>query len=51
MGGGEVRKIWKDYFEDLYNIDLRIQSRCVALMGFGEVTNSEESQLEDLRLR
>ena len=29
----------------------RLQSTCVALMGYGEVTNSEESQLEELRLR
>ena len=29
----------------------RLQSTCLALMGFREVTNSEESQLEELRLR
>ena len=27
----------------------RLQSTCVALIGFGEVTTSEESQLEELR--
>ena len=39
-------RILKGHFEDLYNIDT-----CVALMGFGEATISEESQLEELRLR
>ena len=36
QGEDEVRKIWKEYFEDLYNIDTqnRLQSTCVALMGF-----------------
>ena len=29
----------------------RLQSTCVALMGFGEVTDSEESELEELRMR
>ena len=23
QGEGEVRKIWKEYFEDLYNIDFK----------------------------
>ena len=43
QGEDEVRKIWKEYFEDLYNI-------CVALMEFREVTTLKESRLEDLRL-
>ena len=52
QGKDEVRKIWKEYFEDLYNIlRKKLQSTCVVLMGFGEVTTSEESQLEELRLR
>ena len=48
----EVRRIWKEYFEDLYNIVLkkRLQSTCVALMGFGEATTSEESRLGEQRL-
>ena len=52
QGENEVRKIWKEYFGDLYNIDTsnRLQSTCVALMGSGEVTTSEESQLEELRV-
>ena len=29
----------------------RWQSKCVTLIGFGEVNTSEESQYEDLRLR
>ena len=29
----------------------RLQFTCVALMGFGEVTSSEESLLEKLRLK
>ena len=38
--------------KDLYNIlGKRLQSTCVALMEFKEVTTSEESQLEELRLR
>ena len=50
----EVRKIWKEYFFlDLYNIDTQkeVAVTCVALTGFKEVTTSEESQLEELRLR
>ena len=49
----EVRNIWKEYFEDVYNIDTQkqVESTRVALMGFEEVTISEESQLEELRLR
>ena len=38
QGEDEVRKIWKEHFEDLYNIDTQEQ---VALMAFGEVTTSE----------
>ena len=35
----------KDYFEDLYNTDTksRLQSTCVALMVFIEVTTLEEN--------
>ena len=37
QGEDEVRRIWKEYFEDLYNIDTvlrkRLQSTCMALMG------------------
>ena len=53
QGEGEVRRNWREYFEDLYNIYTREQvaATCVALMGFGEVITSEESQLEELRLR
>ena len=43
----ELQRIWKGYFEDLYNIDTQEQ---VALMGFGNVTTSE-NLLEKLRLR
>ena len=41
----EVRRIWKEYYENLYNIELRnrLQSTCVALTGFGEVTILEEA--------
>ena len=51
LEGDEVRKIWKDYFEDLYNIGTqsRLQSTCVTLMVFREVTTSEESQLGELK--
>ena len=55
QGEDEARKIWKEYFEDLYNIDLYSGTGCIPhmwlLMGFGEVTTSEERQLEELRLR
>ena len=49
----ESLKIWKDYFEDLYNIDTQEQIAVPiwALMAFGEVNTSEESQLQELRLR
>ena len=45
QGEDEVRRIWKEYFEDL------LQFTCVTLMGFGEETISDVSQLEELRLR
>ena len=48
-----VRRIWKKYFEDLYNIDTQEQI-AVQMWGFDgiqKVTTSEESQLEELRLR
>ena len=47
QGEDEVLRIWKEYFEDLHNIDTQEH---VALMGFGEATSSEENQLEELRL-
>ena len=51
----EMRKIWKEYifFLGLYNIDTQeeVAVTCVALTEFIEVTSSEESQLEELRLR
>ena len=46
----EVRTIWKECFEDLY-LRKRLHSKCVALMGFGEVSTLEESELEELRFR
>ena len=47
MEEAEVRKIWKEYYEDLYNIDTQelVAVTCVALKEFGEVTTSEESRL------
>ena len=48
----EVRRIWKEYFEDLYKIQRNmLQSTRVALFRFRGVTNSEESRLRELRLR
>ena len=43
----EVRRIWQEYYEDLYIIDTqeRLQSTCVALMELGEVATLEESRL------
>ena len=48
QGEDEVRGIWKEYFEDMYNIDTQeqVQSTCVALMRFREETTSEERNLE-----
>ena len=48
-----MRRIWKEYFKDLYNIPTQKQVavHCVALMGFREITTLEESLLEELRLR
>ena len=43
----EVKRIWEEYFEDLYNVNTREQ---VVLMIFREVTTSEQSLLEELRL-
>ena len=51
LGENGVRKIWKEYFEVLYNIDTQEEVAAVDLMGFGEVTTSEENQLEEPRLR
>ena len=38
-------------FRKIKILKKRLQSTCVTLMGFGGVTNSEGSQLEELRLR
>ena len=42
----EMRSIWKEYFENLYNIDTqprnRLQSTCVGLMVYREATTFEE---------
>ena len=48
LGENGVRKIWKEYFEVLYNIDTQeeVAVHMCGLMGFGEVTTSEENQLE-----
>ena len=46
LGTNEVKRIWKDYFEDIYVIWIlksRLQSTCVALMVFRGVTILEES--------
>ena len=43
------RSILKIYI--IYILRNRLQSTCVDLMGFGEVTTSEKSQLEELRFR
>ena len=37
----EVRRIWKEYFEDLYNIFTQ-EEVAVYMMGFGEVTTSDD---------
>ena len=45
QGEDEVRKIWKEYFEGLYNIDNQ-EEVAVHMSGFdgiGEVTTLEES--------
>ena len=41
----EVQRIWKEYFEDLYNIDTlkKVASKCVPLLGFREATTTEET--------
>ena len=54
--GAWHRRIWKEYFEDLYNVDVDIQTGgsphiYVSLIGFREVTTSEENLLVELRLR
>ena len=47
VGKDEVRKIWNDYFEDLYNMDTEngLESPCVALLMLEEVIILKESQL------
>ena len=49
----EVRRIWKEYYEDLYNIDTQeqVEFTSVALMEFGKATTSEESRLGERWLR
>ena len=54
MGEDEIRSIWKEYFEDLddlINSQEHVAVHMWALMGFGELTTSEESLMEELRLR
>ena len=53
QGEDEMRKIWKGYFEDLYNIDTQKEA-AVHMCGFDGIWRGnylEESQLEELRLR
>ena len=53
QGRDEVRRIWKEYFEDLYNIDTQDQA-AVHMSGFDGVRRVNylgESQLEELKLR
>ena len=42
LGEDELQRIWKDYFEDVFNIDIqiRLQATCIALIVFKEVTTS-----------
>ena len=47
QGEDGARKICKEYFEDLYNIDTQEE----VLMGLREITTSGESQQEQVRLR
>ena len=49
----EVRRIWKEYYEYLYNIDTQeqVEFTYVALMEFGKATTSEESRLGERWLR
>ena len=53
QGEDEVRRIWKEYLEDLYNIytQEQVAVHVLALTGFGDETTSEESQLEELRVK
>ena len=43
MEEAEVRMIWNEYYEDLYNIDTQEQVavQCLALMEFREATLEE----------
>ena len=48
-----MRRIWKEYFENLYNIDSQ-QQVAVHICRFDrvvEATTSEESRLKELRLK
>ena len=49
QGKDELRRILKICI--IYKLKNKFQSTCVALVEFGEVTTSEESQLEEQRLR
>ena len=53
QGEDEVRKVWEEYFEDLYNIDTQ-EEAAVRMCVFDGIRRSnnfgEESQLEELRL-
>ena len=48
-----MQRIWKENFEDMYNIETQEQVavHMCDFDGFGEVTASEENPLEELRLR
>ena len=50
QGEDELRKILKEYVEHMYNIDTQEQVE-VHMCGFGEVSTSDETQLEQLRLK
>ena len=40
-----MRRVLKEYFDDIYNIDTQEQFTCVDLIGFGKANTSEESLL------
>ena len=48
-----MRKVWKEYFEDLYNIDTQeeVAVKMCGLDGIWRGITPEERQLEHLRLR
>ena len=53
QGEDESRMIWKEYFEDLHNIDTQeeVAVHMCGYVWFEEETILEESQLEKLKLR